>query len=369
MNDLPSEALRRSGETAGSNFSAVRDAIPGLGELALSEVAAGILIPWGEALEWPDWMYQGTSLEPASPIPQRVTVTDDLIIISHFLDRYEYQDLVHSFIFDTFAYSDINGLQFDLAAPNPRAWLQYFAKAANIKNPHFRVAIEEAKGGIELRIASLAEIGKVSCYGEHFAAFLVIRTLSLFQTLLARLEQGHQFSPKLSLRGASAKEVEAVARLTRIGVKSTESETSIFVPAPLLTRANPSHDPDLWRSLFAQLRKNWIEDPSPFSISSLRLHIRLALKQSRRPPNFDELARDLSISRRTLSRKLASLQISFRTLVREERMTLARQMLEDRTKSVRAIARWLGYGNAATFSRAFRHQFGSSPTDWRDRNR
>jgi len=59
-------------------------------------------------------------------------------------------------------------------------------------------------------------------------------------------------------------------------------------------------------------------------------------------------------------------------LIREERLELARLRLQQRGwdhRTVASIARSSGFGNASTFSNAYRERFGERPTDTRDRCR
>jgi AraC-like DNA-binding protein len=77
------------------------------------------------------------------------------------------------------------------------------------------------------------------------------------------------------------------------------------------------------------------------------------------------VARRLHLSARTLQRKIAESETSFRALRDETRFQLATSMLEQRDLSVGEIAYRLGYSEPAAFTHAFARRFGRSPRDAR----
>jgi AraC-like DNA-binding protein len=77
--------------------------------------------------------------------------------------------------------------------------------------------------------------------------------------------------------------------------------------------------------------------------------------------SMDDLANSLSISTRTLRRLLAKEGYSYRQLMLEVRMSLARQLL-CQGMGVEQVATSIGYAEIASFSRAFKRWFGFSPS-------
>ncbi|UWQ93640.1 AraC family transcriptional regulator (plasmid) [Rhodobacteraceae bacterium M382] len=74
----------------------------------------------------------------------------------------------------------------------------------------------------------------------------------------------------------------------------------------------------------------------------------------------DEVAADLGMSRRTLTRHLKPENLTFRDIVESLRYDLAKTYLRDGL-SISEIAFYLGYGDHAAFSTAFRRWSGQSP--------
>jgi AraC-like DNA-binding protein len=81
------------------------------------------------------------------------------------------------------------------------------------------------------------------------------------------------------------------------------------------------------------------------------------------------LARRLGMSARTLKRRLAQLQLTFRRVREDIIETLARQSLLETELPVSTIALNLGYSEHAAFNHAFKRMTGMTPRDFRNKNR
>ena len=79
----------------------------------------------------------------------------------------------------------------------------------------------------------------------------------------------------------------------------------------------------------------------------------------------DDMASILSMSKRTLHRKLRENGETFRSLLAQVRMDLAERYIRKRDFSITEIAFLLGYNDTSAFSRAYRNWFGMSPTQAR----
>lgn len=82
-------------------------------------------------------------------------------------------------------------------------------------------------------------------------------------------------------------------------------------------------------------------------------------------PALTDAARTLGIAPRSLQRRLAGLGTSFETLVDDWRRARACDLLVRSAEPVGAIARVLGYGHAAHFTRAFHRWEGMTPLAFR----
>ena len=84
------------------------------------------------------------------------------------------------------------------------------------------------------------------------------------------------------------------------------------------------------------------------------------------PPSQEQIASDLSLSNRTLQRKLKEEGTSFMDLLQDTRLQLAQKYLKQPTRSVLDVAYMLGFSEPSTFSRAFKRWTGKAPVEYRE---
>lgn len=87
----------------------------------------------------------------------------------------------------------------------------------------------------------------------------------------------------------------------------------------------------------------------------------LLSRPGRRMYRLEEAAAELKLSTAQLRKRLYRVGTSYKTLVLEIRMALARHYLEDTNLAIQEIAYLLDYSQAAPFSRAFKAYYGQSP--------
>jgi AraC-like DNA-binding protein len=95
----------------------------------------------------------------------------------------------------------------------------------------------------------------------------------------------------------------------------------------------------------------------------------LLVSDKRGYPDLAAVATKLHMSERTLKRKLQQHGVSFQQLLDETRKRDSMRLLEDPAFSVVQVAARVGYSDPANFTRAFRKWTGSTPSDYRARQR
>jgi AraC-like DNA-binding protein len=85
-------------------------------------------------------------------------------------------------------------------------------------------------------------------------------------------------------------------------------------------------------------------------------------------PSKSAIARALGMSARNLQRHLADEGTSFKALLNEARVSLARNYVDEGRLTVTEIAFVLGFADTSTFSRAFKRWTGMSPRDYAARH-
>jgi AraC-like DNA-binding protein len=84
-------------------------------------------------------------------------------------------------------------------------------------------------------------------------------------------------------------------------------------------------------------------------------------------PSERAIAKSLSLSSRSLQRRLAAVRAKFTDLVGDVRRDLATEYVTNGDISVTEITYMLGFSDVSSFSRAFKRWTGSSPASWRQR--
>lgn len=75
-----------------------------------------------------------------------------------------------------------------------------------------------------------------------------------------------------------------------------------------------------------------------------------------------DVARRLAMSDRTLHRRLAEKNLSFKTLVDTTRRQVAKNLLRTRSYSLTEVAFLTGFSEQSAFNRAFKRWTGRTPT-------
>ena len=84
---------------------------------------------------------------------------------------------------------------------------------------------------------------------------------------------------------------------------------------------------------------------------------------------IDRVAQHLGIDRRTIHRRLVSEAQTFSAIVDTVRRELAERYLKDRNRSLVEVSSLLGFAAPSGFSRWYRRQFDSKPSEKRARSR
>jgi AraC-like DNA-binding protein len=101
--------------------------------------------------------------------------------------------------------------------------------------------------------------------------------------------------------------------------------------------------------------------------SSISVRVRRAIwtELGAGPPTLERIASALSLSPRTLQRRLRDAGTSFCTLLDSFRQQMALHLLRDRNLAIYEVAFLLGYSDPSAFYRAFRRWRGTAPDEFR----
>ena len=136
---------------------------------------------------------------------------------------------------------------------------------------------------------------------------------------------------------------------------------AILCPASDMDRPMPAADASMAR--YAQNYLDSIAERSSDVDGKVRDLVAALLPTGR--CSIERVAEHLGCDRRTLHRRLGARGVTFSDIVDAQRNELIIRLIEDRTRSLPAVAELLGFSNQSALARWFRERFGRSITQWR----
>jgi AraC-like DNA-binding protein len=133
---------------------------------------------------------------------------------------------------------------------------------------------------------------------------------------------------------------------------------ALVIPTHLLDRPMRTAD--------AAVREALGTGPTSSIADEVRAHVREWIRES---PEAEDVARALGLSVRTLQRRLGEEGESFRDLVLDAKVDVAKQLLQHDELSIAEVATAVGFARVPAFSRAFSARTGQTPTAFRTRQR
>jgi AraC-like DNA-binding protein len=172
-----------------------------------------------------------------------------------------------------------------------------------------------------------------------------------------------QFQPiRVTLPFSRPEDWHRVASLVPCPVEFDASEACIYYPGPLQHWPLPRSNKLIFRSFEAivdKLSKMLAEE------ISLTERVSRWLWAQTPPLTRGEIAQQLNMSERSLTRHLGAEGSSYSALLSGVQQERAKNFLRNPNLSITAIALRIGYSDPAAFSRAFSKWTGTSPLRWR----
>lgn len=141
------------------------------------------------------------------------------------------------------------------------------------------------------------------------------------------------------------------------------AKAALVIPAALAAEPLPSHDLEL-SAYFRSILERAAPDVSALSwVDKVRATIERRLSDG--TPSADAVARELGVGARSLARRLKEEGETFGALLSAVRQERARTLLADANVTQAEVAFLLGYRDQASFHRAFRRWFGTTPAVYR----
>lgn len=161
---------------------------------------------------------------------------------------------------------------------------------------------------------------------------------------------------------------QAYAHYFSCPVIFNSKHTQVRFDAAFLNTPLPMASSNVVRIHLEQCKKRLLQDgPSVQDrwVHQIRLHISQTVSEN---PSLEDCAAALSMSPRTLRRKLQQCGLSYQKILDEVRLNLACSYLHNTRLSVEAIAERVGFGEPTSFTRAFKRWTGSGPLAYRQQS-
>lgn len=363
MLDLPDRSFRQA--TASSPCDQARTgrgdaefAIAMLGPKARKPVPTATALHFGQWLDWPDWLREGTSISEPGPLPPTVTLADDLIIIGNIIDNADYLALVERMLSAPRPVMGTTGALSLLHAPDMGQALTSLMRAMAAQNPF--ITIQQAEHGDWAEIAFLPPwpMGPLFEFSAIVGAALIYRAIEALHcndlSAMVLETQLHDVTEAQPLLAGFRCQV----------ARSTGVERPRF-PRAWKSTPNPHFDAMLWGGARAKLASLENETGEPEEVAAVRAFIVQMLMSEHRVPRLKQAAAHLNQSSRTVVRMLARHNTSFHALVEQERKARAMLVIADHSISLAMAAQSLGFSDMSSFGRSFRGWFGDTPGNLR----
>jgi AraC-like DNA-binding protein len=219
--------------------------------------------------------------------------------------------------------------------------------------------LEESSSGLMLVVERQAPDPATNEIMVDFAMSLVMD--------MCRMNAGSTLRPAaVEMRRARPKDRSPYRRFYGCAVHFDADEDGITVSYKDVDRALPTSN----RQIAATMDRILVERLAELDKSDIvaRCQANLLEQLSSGDVSEDAMADQLHMSRRTLQRKLADSDLTYKQLVDDTRRDLAMRHLDDPRHSITDITFLLGFSQQSAFTRAFKRWTGMSPSEYRARH-
>jgi len=198
----------------------------------------------------------------------------------------------------------------------------------------------------------------------HLRQFLLERDTATAINLLSELGLSGVRMHRLEFQGHRPAHAARIESLCGIAPQYGSTRNALVLRRQDAETPLPLYDAHLVRLLEDQCRAQLERR----QVAGLTGQVRqLLLGPAGLTASIEDLARQMAMAPRSLRRRLEAEGTSFRQLVESERRQLASRLLDGTEMKIDELALQLGYGDTASFTRAFRRWFDQSPGEYRKR--
>lgn len=188
-------------------------------------------------------------------------------------------------------------------------------------------------------------------------------------TSLIRQTSSPRFRPvSVFLKHPAPRTTSSHERYFGCPVRFAADRDAVSISSGALARPNHLADDGISRFLLSHLDAE-IESVAAETPVEILVEREISRSLSEGVPRMAEVARRLAVSERTLQRRLAERNHSFRALVDTARRHVASSLLRSRRYTLTEIAFLTGFSEQSAFNRAFKRWTGKTPSEVRNTQR
>lgn len=245
-----------------------------------------------------------------------------------------------------------------LSAPSLHAGLELLVRYWRIIGGRWVPELEEARDEVGFVLHDPYEVGEVAALATDITFAVVLD--------MCRLNYGAALRPlRVELRRAKPVHHAAYGAFYGCAVHFGAARRVLVLRRSDAERALPSSN----ARIALVLDRVIAEELARLDRNDLLAGCRAVLLETLPAGEMSEarMAGQLHMSRRTLQRKLAARDTSYRRLLDDTRRDLALRFIEEPRRSLADITFELGFSQQSAFTRAFRRWTGATPSEWRER--
>ena len=183
---------------------------------------------------------------------------------------------------------------------------------------------------------------------------------------LIRQTSSPRFRPQtVQLKHAAPRSVSAHERYFGCPVHFASDQDALTISGHVLDRPNHLSDDGISRFLIGHLDAEIESLGTEIPVQSL-VEREISRSLSAGIPRMVDVARRLAMSERTLQRRLAERNLSFKDLVADTRRHVAMNLLSESSYPLTEVAFLSGFSDQSAFNRAFKRWTGHTPTAFRN---
>ncbi len=219
-----------------------------------------------------------------------------------------------------------------------------------------KIEVVESNGWHRVKLVHSPELKEIQMFHNHVLVTSLITALS---------QESGLSCPEAVIRFPFQSKVE-YSKYFKQDVKLNQEFCEVLIPSTYLNKPTLHSDP----ASKVIYEKICVEIKERLRAGNTISHSILALLDTHNTyPSLEYVSSKFHMTSRTLTNKLAKESTSYREIVKQHRMDSAEKLLKNSNLTVEAISEECGYSSVGNFCRAFKNNFGKSPSSYREKGR